>query len=60
MTDFNHEACFDQLPRHQREVLEYIIEPDEPLTHATLMIGGMNPNNVKLKAWEMHNAVFGD
>jgi hypothetical protein len=54
------EACFDQLPRHQRELLEYIIEPDEPLTHATLMIGGMNPNNVKSKYEDHHHAVTGN
>lgn len=43
------EACFDFLPRHQREVLDYIIEPNEPFTQHTIMIGGMNPNNVKAR-----------
>lgn len=54
------EACFDCLPRQQRKALEYIIEPDEPLSHATLMIGGMNPNSVKSKYREEQYAVFGN
>jgi len=51
------EACFDYLPRHQREALEYIVEPNEPFTHHAIMIGGMNPNNVKLKYEDRHHAV---
>lgn len=54
------EACFDCLPRPEREALDYIIQPDEPLTHASIMIGGMNPNNVKSKYREVQYAVFGD
>jgi hypothetical protein len=59
MTDLNYEACFDQLPRHQREVLDYIVQPDEPLTHASIMVGGMNPNNVKSKYREEQYATYG-
>lgn len=43
------EACFDYLPRHEREALDYIIQPDEPFTQHAIMIGGMNPNNVRTR-----------
>ena len=54
------EACFDQMPRHEREALDYIIQPDEPFTQHTIMIGGMNPNNVKLKYEDRRHAVTGN
>ena len=51
------EVCFDCLPRHEREALDYIIQPDEPFTHHAIMIGGMNPNNVKSKYHEVQNDI---